>query len=86
MGKFAFSSVLYRRKKYFMANRPRGPRLSITFCGTEKCCIRDVPPHLGTWTKKRCSESGTSFSGVDLISHGIPLLDIGYWLMAIGVF
>ena len=47
------------------------PRLSITFCGTLKCCIKLVPPHRGTWTKKRWPSIGTSLPWVDFINQGI---------------
>ena len=70
IGKFAFSNCVYLMKKYFIAYFRMKGRQSITFWGTLKCCIRLVPPHRGTCTKNSISERGTSFSGVDLISHG----------------
>ena len=71
MGKFAFSSSPYLMKKYLMASPFMRPRSSTTLWGMEKCCMSDVPPQRGTWTKKRWPERGTSVVDVDLMSHGI---------------
>ena len=49
--------------------------LSNTFWGTEKCCIRLVPPHLGTWTKNRWPSIGTSLPLVDLINQGMMIVE-----------
>ena len=69
------SKVLYLIKKYFIASLLKGPRASMTFWGMEKCCINEVPPQRGTWTKKRCDERGSDgFVGVDWISHGMVMM------------
>ena len=83
IGKLAFSNVRYLMKKYVSAIRRMKPRLSITFWGMEKCCIKEVPPHRGTWTKKRWPERGTSCVGVDLMSHGMDCQL--YWWTLLGV-
>ncbi len=45
-------------------------KLTKTFCGILKCCIKLVPPHLGTCTKNRWRSNGTS---LDLTSHGMAM-------------